>query len=284
MWDYTDKVWDHFKNPRNVGDMPDADAVGMVGNIVCGDALRLMLKVDKATEKIIDAKFQTFGCASAIASSSVLAELVKGKTLDEALSITNKDIAEKLGGLPAEKMHCSVMGMEALESAVRDYKEKNGQAVPRKDPALRIVCNCFDINEGKLLRAIKDNGLKTVEEVTHFTKAGGACGQCKGEIRKILDSVNGACGESCSCRKPFAELTSVQKVHIVERMIAEEIAPRLVADGGSVELVDVEGTNIKVRFLGMCGTCPNAEITMKSFVEKTLQDKVDPAITVSREL
>ncbi len=185
MWDYTEKVREYFLNPKNIGEIENPDAVGEVGSIVCGDALRLTLKIDRETNKIIDAKFQTFGCASAIASSSALTELIKGKTIDEAMQITNRDIAEFLGGLPKEKMHCSVMGREALEAAIANYK-----GIPIvKEEGGRVVCECFNVTEEKMRKVITENNLTTVDDVTNYTKAGGGCGECTSEIEKILRDV-----------------------------------------------------------------------------------------------
>lgn len=119
---YSEKVMDHFRHPRNVGDMPDADGVGKVGNPVCGDIMELYIKVEDET--IVDAKFQTFGCGAAIATSSMVTEMVKGKKIDDALGISNAMVAEALGGLPPIKMHCSVLAEEALKSAIDDYNKK----------------------------------------------------------------------------------------------------------------------------------------------------------------
>jgi nitrogen fixation NifU-like protein len=120
---YSEKVMEHFRNPRNVGDMPDADGIGHVGNPVCGDIMELYIKV--RDNIIVDAKFKTFGCGAAIATSSMVTELVKGKTVDEALKISNRAVAEALGGLPKIKMHCSLLAEQALKSAIDDYFKKH---------------------------------------------------------------------------------------------------------------------------------------------------------------
>jgi len=143
------------------------------------------LKINPVDQTIEDARFKTFGCASAIASSSVLTEIIKGKKIEEAARITNKEIADYLGGLPEQKMHCSVMGMEALQAAIENYYTKKGIKVFPGEQE-KIICKCFNVSEKTILKAIELNNLKTVEQVTDYTKAGGNCGQCKGEIEKIL--------------------------------------------------------------------------------------------------
>ena len=162
MWEYTDKVLDHFKDPRNVGAIENPEGVGQVGSLACGDALKLSLRINRETDTIEDAKFQTFGCASAIASSSALTEMVKGMKVDDAARVTNKEIADFLGGLPDAKMHCSVMGREALEVAIANYRTGD---TTRKILEGKVICNCFGVTQEEIERVIRENGLKTVEEI-----------------------------------------------------------------------------------------------------------------------
>ncbi len=277
MWEYTKKVRDLFLHPKNVGEIEHPDAVGEVGSIICGDALKLTLKIDKDTGRIIDAKFQTFGCASAIASSSALTEMVKGKTLDEALKLSNKDIADFLGGLPDEKMHCSVMGQEALDAAIANYRGK----APAPEPGERVVCKCFEVTEEKIRKVIIENRLTTVEEVTNYTKAGGGCGTCIPEIEAILKSI--------WALKPLPEkpsrpgrLTNLQKIALIQDVIEREIRPRLQADNGDIELIDVEGPQVTVALRAMCVGCPMGGVTIKG-IEDKLRELVSSDIVVEAE-
>jgi NifU-like protein len=182
MWDYTDKVKDHFLHPRNVGELEGANAIGETGSLNCGDALKLYLKVNE-NERIIEATFMTFGCASAVASSSALTEIIKGMTLDDAAKITNDDISDYLGGLPKAKMHCSVMGQSALKKAIANFRGVQILAKPGQ-----IVCECFDVTDLEIIDAVKANGLETTDDVTDYLKAGGGCGQCLERIEEVIAS------------------------------------------------------------------------------------------------
>ncbi len=283
MWNYTQKVVDHFTNPRNVGEIPDANAIGEVGSVACGDALRLFLKVDPKTEVILDAKFKTFGCASAIASSSVLTEIIKGKTLTEALNVTNDDIARFLGGLPEQKMHCSVMGREALEAAVANYRgEKLVEVAHDESP---VICRCFAITEGKIRRTIKENNLTTVDQVMNYTKAGGACGGCKPAIQDIINEILGERkladkAHAAAAGGPKKRLTNLQRIGLIQKVIEEDISPILQNDRGDIELIDVDGTRVYVKLRGACHACPSATVTLKHMVEAKLRELVDAEIEV----
>ena len=295
MWDYTEKVMDHFLHPRNVGEIADADAVGEVGNITCGDALKLFLKLDDAKETVVDVKFQTFGCASAIASASALTELVKGKPVTEVESITNDDIAEFLGSLPEEKMHCSVMGMEALQAALANLRgEGDGTATSGHhddgndyDPngLDRVVCYCFSVTERHIRDLAQANHLSTVEQITNYCKAGGGCGGCRKDIQDILDDVNGGAdveeaGSATATADALPAMTNLQKIKRIQQVIDDDLRPGLQADGGDLELIDVDGDRVLVKLKGACAGCPGAHTTLKRWVEARLREDISPALTV----
>ncbi len=281
MWEYTDKVKDHFFHPHNVGEIENPDGVGEVGSLACGDALKLTFKLDE-NGKIKDAKFKTFGCASAIATSSVLTDMIKGLSIDEAAKITNRDIAYYLGGLPEQKMHCSVMGREALEAAIENYRSGGKK---KHELEGRIVCTCFGVTEKEIERVIRDNDLTTVEQVTNYCKAGGGCGGCKGEIEKIIERIQGdKAGQVTETQPRWAgRLTNIQKIQLIQQTINEQIRPALRADGGDIELIDVEENKVIVAFRGMCAQCKLTEFTMKDVVEAKLKEFVSEELFVEED-
>ena len=271
MWEYTDKVKDHFLNPRNAGVIEDADGVGEVGSIACGDALTFYFKLDE-NKRIKDATFQTFGCASAIASSSALTEMVKGLTLEEAQKITNEDIAQYLGGLPKEKMHCSVMGRDALEKAISCYLGE-----PEKKVEGEIVCECFGVTDREIERVVRENHLTTIDDVTDYVKAGGGCGNCHDRIQEIIDAV---LGNQRPAKKKAPALTNLQKIKLIEESIEREINPTLKKDAGRLELIDVDGNRVLVRLGGSCAACTKSSVTLKHYVESRLRELVSPELVV----
>ncbi len=269
MWEYTDKVKEHFLNPRNVGEIEDADGIGDVGSLACGDALKLFLKLDDAKEIIVDAKFQTFGCASAIASSSALTEIIKGMSLVEAEKITNEDIADFLVELPKEKMHCSVMGREALEAAIANFR---GVALPMAEG--EVVCECFGVTDLEIKRAVEESDLRTVEEVTNFTKAGGGCGKCEERIQDLLDEVRHTARPILIPMSGPKRMTNIQKIKKIEEVFEREVRPTLKKDGGDIELIDVDGDFVIVSLRGACVSCAKSQTTLKEYVEKKLREQV----------
>ncbi|MCC5634409.1 Fe-S cluster assembly protein NifU [Nostoc sp. CHAB 5844] len=299
MWDYTDKVLELFYDPKNQGAIEETGesgvkvATGEVGSIACGDALRLHLKVEVESDKILDARFQTFGCTSAIASSSALTEMVKGLTLDEALKVSNKDIANYLGGLPEAKMHCSVMGQEALEAAIYNYRGIPLAAHDDDDEGA-LVCTCFGITDTKIRRVVKENNLTTAEQVTNYVKAGGGCGSCLTKIddiiKEIEQEVATASKNSNNSRKnpeilnsgqiATKPLTNVQKIALIQKVLDEEVRPVLIADGGDVELYDIDGNTVKVILKGACGSCSSSTATLKVAIESRLRDRISKEIVV----
>lgn len=295
MWDYTDKVQDHFRNPRNIGVIEDADGVGEVGNIICGDAMKLSIKLTADHKRIADAKFQTFGCASAIASASALTEMLIGKELSEAAKLTNQDIADYLGSLPEAKMHCSVMGMEAFQAALRDMHKRHPDydlpGISGDDGTDRVVCQCFNVTERKIREVVALNHLTTVEQVTFYTKAGGGCGGCKDQIQAILDDMAGRQDAAADAGTPSARaetvkendgpLTAFQRMRLIQSTFDEVIRPGLQADGGDAELVDVSGDNVVIRLKGHCAGCALSQKTIEHWIAAKLQERISPAITVT---
>jgi NifU-like protein len=276
MWEYTDKVKEHFLNPRNVGEIENPDGVAEVGSIACGDALKFSFKLDE-NKRIQEAKFKTFGCASAIASASALTEIVKGMTLEEALRVTNRDIADYLGGLPEEKMHCSVLGQEALEKSIENYR---GAAV--KAPGEEIICECFGITDREIERAVRENRLTTVEQVTNYTKAGGGCGNCHDKIRAIIERVS-ATAQQVAEPAARPKLSNLKKIKLIEEVMEREIRPSLRHDGGDIELIDVIGDRVIVATRGACASCQASQVTLKGFVESRLRELIAPELIVEEE-
>ncbi|OYY75368.1 MAG: Fe-S cluster assembly protein NifU [Gammaproteobacteria bacterium 28-57-27] len=273
MWEYSEKVQEHFFNPRNAGALGDANATGEVGSISCGDALRLMLKVDPETERILDASFQTFGCGSAIASSSALTEMIKGMTLDEALKVSNQDIADYLDGLPPEKMHCSVMGREALEAAIANYR---GEVWADDHEEGALICKCFAIDAVMIEDTVRANNLSTVQDVINYTKAGGGCAACHEGIEEILTKVLAERGESFKVTPPPSPVAASGKMSTLERVkriqqVIEDVRPALQRDRGDIELVDIDGKTIYVSMKGACSGCQMEALTLQGVQQKMME-------------
>lgn len=187
-WLYTENVRDHFMKPRNI--MMDEegyneDGRGTVGNVKCGDQMIVFIKVDKDKDVITDCKWKTYGCASAIASTSMLSEMVKGMSLEDAYQLSPKDINAKLGGLPEHKIHCSVLGDKALRAAIDDYYKRNGMEDRIVKQEAKLVCQCMNVTDHEIEEAVLE-GARTYYELQEMTKLGTVCGQCRDEAEELL--------------------------------------------------------------------------------------------------
>jgi NifU-like protein len=311
-WQYSEKTKQlfmdavHGKPGTHLGEIDNPDGLGEHGSIACGDALRFTFRVkrhptDPTRDVIVEARYLTFGCTSAIAASEALCTLVEqgGHTPIEALKIRNRDIVEFLEGLPEQKIHCSVMGAEALEAAVFDWAHKRGVDLQKlgvdthreEQEEGRIVCQCFSLSEPYLRRKIKELNLRTIPEITNAVKAGGACMSCHhvpGGLQDLLDEIWGGDGRTRASRPESAAdanaqvetLSPYQFSKKVEATIDEYIRPMLQKDGGDMEIVDIKDRLVYCRLKGACAGCPGAIQTLKLMVEKTLKDVVDERIRI----
>jgi len=314
-WEYSKKTLQlfmdavHGKPGTHMGEIENPDGFGEHGSIACGDALRFTFRVrrndeDPARDIITEARYLTFGCTSAIASSEALCALIEQRncTPIEALQITNKDIVEFLQGLPEQKIHCSVMGAEALEAAVFNWSQKRGVDLKKFGIHIhskemeegRIVCNCFTVSEPYIRRKIKELNLRTIPEITHAIKAGGACMSCHhapGGLQDLLDEIWGGsktAGKKDAFPPPDSQpeerkekkMSDFQLGKKVEETITQYIRPMLQQDGGNIELVDVKDNNVYCRLTGACAGCPGAAMTLKMMVERVLKEQVDEQLKV----
>ncbi len=309
-WEYSEKVLQLFKDAvrgnagTHMGKMENPDGFGEHGSIVCGDALYFYFRVkrhptDARSDQITEARYQTFGCTSAIASSEALCALLEqgNRTPIEALQITNRDLVDYLGGLPEEKIHCSVMGAEALQAAVIDWAGKRGVDLTPYLPELaeqkeegRLVCKCFSVTEPYLRRKIRELGLHSIEEVTNALKAGGACGSCHyapGGIHDLLNECWGeaevrqgvtAALETASATAPG--LTPYRLGKEIETTIDRHIRPILQKDGGDIALIDIKENLVYCRLTGACEKCQGAQQTLRLLVEQRLKERVDQRLRV----
>jgi NifU-like protein len=312
IWDeYSDKVTDLMNNPQNMGDIKQEEADAMGAKLIiadfgaesCGDAVRLYWAVDPKTDKILSSKFKSFGCGTAIASSDVMAELCKDKTVQEAVKITNIDVEfamrdnPETPSVPPQKMHCSVMAYDVIKKAAGQYLNVDMESFEEEV----IVCECARVSLSTLQEVIKLNNLTTVEQIADYTKAGAFCKSCirpggheekdiylvdlleEAEKEKLLAAVT--LGKDASAPLgDFSTMTIVQRIKAVDKVIDDNIRQMLVMDGGDMEILDIkengENIDIYIRYLGACSGCASSSTDTLFAIEKILKEKLSEMIRV----
>ncbi len=308
LWEsYSRKVNDRMLNPRHLGEITEADAAKLGARLivadwgaeVCGDAIRAFWAVDSRTGRILDARFKTFGCGTAIASSDMMCEMIIGKTVDEAMKITNIDVEralrdeESTAAIPPQKMHCSVMAYDVIRKAAAEYKGVDMDSLEEEE----IVCQCARVSLRTIRDVIRINDLTTVEEITRFTKAGAFCKSCIRPgghesrrhylvdiLRDVRAEMEREKSQAATERPSFSKLGLIQKHRAVEMVLDEKVRPALLRDGGNLEVVDMkttdDATEVFIKYSGACKGCPSAEVGTLSFIQDFLQKEIDPSIKV----
>lgn len=303
LWDnYSKKVSERMNNPQNMGELTEEDAKNLGGKLIvadfgaesCGDAVRLFWVVDEKTDKILSSKFKSFGCGTAIASSDTMAELCMGKTVDEAIKITNIDVEFAMRdnpdepAVPPQKMHCSVMAYDVIKQAAANYKGVDFETLEDKE----VVCECARVTMGTIKNAIRINNLKTVEEITNYTKAGAYCKSCVkpgGHEKKehyLVDILRDTLAEIAAekaTEDSFETMSDYKKTVAIEKIFDSEIRPLLIRDGGNVEITDIyfdpDYTLVSIRYQGACAGCASSGTGTLQFIQGALRE-LDESISV----
>ncbi|WP_297432351.1 iron-sulfur cluster assembly scaffold protein [Sulfurimonas sp.] len=313
LWDaYSNKVTTLMNNPQHQGEITPEEAkahgnkliVADFGAESCGDAVRLYWEIDPKTDKIVNSKFKSFGCGTAIASSDVMTELCIGKTVQEAVKITNIDVEFALRddpetpAVPPQKMHCSVMAYDVIKKAASLYLGVTEESFEEDI----IVCECARVSLGTIQEVIRLNDLKTVEEITDYTKAGGFCKSCikpgghedreyylvdiLADTRREMDEekMKAAADAQLAGADNFEEMTLVQQIKAVDAVIDENVRQFLIMDGGNMEIIDIKKDDdyidIYIRYMGACNGCASSATGTLYAIESTLKEKLSKKIRV----
>ena len=311
LWDaYSNKVTTLMNNPQHQGEIFESEAekrgnkliVADFGAESCGDAVRLYWEIDPKDDRIVNSKFRSFGCGTAIASSDVMTELCIGKTVDEAVKITNIDVEFALRddpdtpAVPPQKMHCSVMAYDVIKKAAGLYKGVDAESFETEI----IICECARVSLSTVQEVIKLNDLKTVEQITDYTKAGGFCKSCikpggheakdyylvdiLADTRREMDEEKMKAAADAGESGDFEGMTLVQQIKAIDSVIDESVRQFLVMDGGNMEVIDIKGgdeyIDVYIRYLGACNGCASSTTGTLYAIESTLKEKLSSKIRV----